>query len=155
MKDRKIRDDKRVRRPAKGQQEAISTPRSGLDPVLLAKQVLIKGENRKEFYDFVAQIRKEIATPTKIEEELLKKYIFSVWMLRRMREVEKDHLNRYQKISDEENMFSSKKRRIRDIKRVRIDGGLLAIVERQDKLEKQASKALRQLREERLYRKTE
>lgn len=126
----------------------VRSHKDSLDPRLLAKQVLIRGESRKEFYDFVAQVCAETLIETKTQEELLKKYIFSTWKLRRLRELERHTINQQQSFTDEEELFDDKKRRIRNLKRVEMTNEVLQLNNQQEKLEKQMDKALRRLREE-------
>lgn len=129
-------------------QEDLKNDNNALNPHLLAKQVLIRGENRREFIDFVAKIRSETLIKTKIEEELLKKYIFSAWKLARLRKIEKHLLNKQQSFTEEEELFSNTKKRIRNLKRIEITNELLLLNNQQEKLEKVMDKSLRQLREE-------
>lgn len=129
-------------------EEELAEIKGNLDPRLLAKQVLIRGESRKEFYDLVAQVCSETLIKTKTQEELLKKYIFSAWKLRRLRELERHTINQQQSFTDEEELFDDKKRRIRNLKRVEITSEVLQLNNQQEKLEKQMDKALRRLREE-------
>ncbi len=119
-----------------------------LNPSVLAKQILIKGENRKDFMSFVAQILAEVTLSSKIEEEFLKKYIFSSWKLRRMYEIERNLLNQQQVFDERDVVFSSTKRRIRNLDRVRISTEIRQIQEYQEKLEKQVMKTLDKLRDE-------
>jgi predicted ATP-dependent endonuclease of OLD family len=127
----------------------------GLDPHVLAKQILIKGENKRIFIDYVVKIREKGVVYKKTEEEFLKTYIFSGWKLRRFREIEKNLLNSQQKFESYElSTFSSSlgeqklKRRIRDISRIHINEELQENNLEQEKLKKEMAKALRQLREE-------
>ncbi|MFA6459202.1 MAG: hypothetical protein WCV79_02290 [Candidatus Paceibacterota bacterium] len=122
-----------------------------LMPQRLAKQVLIKGENKRDFFDLVHHIRVEMRAQTRIEEEFIKKYIFSAWKLRRLREVEKNILEKQNIITEEERYESDGNRprqRIRNIKKIRIDTEVELLNDQQERLEKQMVKALRQLREE-------
>ena len=124
----------------------------GLDPSVLSKQILIKGENGRIFTDFVRKIRQNTIVNSKIEEELLKKYIFSAWKLRRMRELEKETLNR-QQVYELENPFwelgeKKIKRRVRNLSKIRLNDEVRGIIAEQEKLEKQMIKALRHFREE-------
>lgn len=119
----------------------------GLDPSRLAKQVLIRGESKKEFIGFAEKILKETPTSTEIEKEFVKKYIFSMWKLKRARVMEKNLLNSQQKFSQEEVYLSETKRRIRNLKRIHLNEELQKIINYQDRLEKQAMKALKQLKE--------
>ncbi len=143
MKDIKIKQNKESLIPLKRAEGEIN---DSLSPSLLAKQVLIKGENRKEFLDLVAKIRAEIHISTQTEEEFLKKYIFSLWKLKRARVMEKNLLNSQQEFTEEEVLSSGAKRRIRNLKRIRLSEEIQKIISYQDRLEKQTIKALRHLK---------
>ena len=129
-----------------------------INPLILAKQCVIKGESKREFVDFVEQLRVSLHINTPIEEEIFKKYIFSLWKLRRMREMEKNLLNRQQVFQEKEEYdcfghvipkkTPSKKRRIRNISMVYLNDEIEEVLNFQDKFEKQTTKILRQLREE-------
>ena len=132
-------------------QRRIKELDDGLDPGVLGKQILIKGENKRIFIDFILKIRKKICTNSKIEEELLKKYIFSSWKLRRLREIEKNILNGQQKFESNEFTFFGEdkiKRRIRNLSKIKIDDEIKENNLEQEKLEKQMVKSLKQLRAE-------
>lgn len=137
----------------KGTEEKITQFELPLRYALLAKKLVIKGENRRELLDLMVRFLGENDPQGETQNILCEEIIFSVWMLRRMREHERNHTNRYQRLTEEEKAFSMKKKRIRNIKRIRIDGELQAIFSRQEKLEKQMAKALKQLRSEQLAQK--
>ncbi|MEI8175232.1 MAG: hypothetical protein WCG28_04755 [bacterium] len=123
----------------------------GLDPSVLAKQILIKGENKRIFIDYVLKIREKGVVYKKTEEEFLKKYIFSGWKLRRMREIEKNLFNKQQVFDSHFYGLSGEKdikRRIRNLSKIEINDEIRGNYLEQDRLEKQMTKALRQLREE-------
>ncbi len=129
----------------------------GLDSDVLAKQILIKGENRRIFNDYIFKICENTRVSSKIEEELLKTYIFSGWKLRRMRIIEKDILNKQQEalpyisfnISGEREI----KKRIRNISKVEINDEIKENNIEQERLKKEMVKTLRQLREEQKFSK--
>jgi len=132
----------------------------GLDPYVLAKQVVIKGERRQIFVDFVRKIREKMPIHSKIEEEFLKTYIFSAWKLRRLREIERIIFNGQQKIAKinyAEYGIPEEKgpvRRIRDLSRVYIDDRIKENNAGQDKLKKEMARVLKQLRDEQNATKT-
>lgn len=138
----------------KNPQEGIKELEDGLDPSVLAKQILIKGENKRIFIDFTLKIRKSTIVNSKIEEELLKKYIFSAWKLRRMRELERRMLNEQQVIDSSFDRINFElggkniKRRIRNLSKIHINDDIKENNFEQERLEKQMAKAIRQLREE-------
>ncbi len=124
----------------------------GLNPMVLAKQIVIKGENKRIFTDYVLKIREKFLIQTKIEEDFLKTYIFSGWKLRRLREIELNLLNRQQAPSDDElygpSWGNKRKRRIRNLSKIEITDDINENNLTQEKLKKEMAKALRQLREE-------
>lgn len=65
-----------------------------------------------------------------------------------MRQIERNLLNQQQAFTEDELLFSAKKHRVRNIVRIRINDEIKAVLEQQEKLEKQIVKALKQLREE-------
>mgnify|MGYP006320887427 FL=1 len=140
------------------EQGGLKELEDGLDPHVLAKQILIKGENKRIFIDYVLKIREKGVVYKKTEEEFLKIYIFSGWKLRRFREIEKNLLNDQQKFESYElSTFSSSlreqipKRRIRNISKIHINEELQENSLEQEKLKKEMTKALRQLREEQSF----
>jgi hypothetical protein len=122
--------------------------RGTIDVRALARQVLIRGENKREFYDFAAQLSSELPCLSKIEEQFLEKYIFSAWKLKRMRQLERNLLNKQRVFSEEQELFSNTKRRVRNISHIRLSQEIETVIFQQEKLEKQMAKALKQLREE-------
>jgi hypothetical protein len=129
-------------------QKKIRQSKDSLSPKVLAKQVVVKGENKQEFYDYVAEIREELYPSSKIEEEIFKKYIFSGWKLRRAQMIERNLINKQQVFDEEELVFSDTKRRIRNIKRIELTDKIQEIISYQEKLERQMTKTLKQLRDE-------
>jgi hypothetical protein len=126
----------------------------GLNPTVLAKQVVIRGENKRIFTDYVLKIREKILSHSKVEEEFLKTYIFSGWKLRRFREIERNLLDKQQKPSEDEldafegSWRNNRKRRVRNLSKIKITDEIKENNLTQEKLKKEMSKALRQLREE-------
>ncbi|MBP9711541.1 MAG: hypothetical protein KBD55_00725 [Candidatus Pacebacteria bacterium] len=136
-------------------QRIIKELEDGLDPVVLGRQVLIKGENKRIFTDYVLKIREKMGAQSKIEEEFLKTYIFSGWKLRRFREIERNIFNSQQKFQewDEIESFNDSwgpesRRRIRNLSKVKITDEIRENNLTQEKLKKEMIKALKQLREE-------
>lgn len=131
---------------------ALKELEDALDPTVLAEQILIKGENKRIFIDYVHKIRKKAVVNSIIEEEFLKTYIFSGWKLRRFREIEKNLLNNQQKFDPHELSFFEEekniKRRIRNLSKIEINEEIKENNLEQEKLKKEMTKALRQLREE-------
>ena len=155
MKEQKIKQNKDQVNSYKKGRRVIRELQDGLDPIVLARQILIKGENKRIFTDYVVKIRERIGTQSKIEEEFLKTYIFSGWKLRRFREIEKNLLNSQQQGSQEENFESldvsgeyRSKKRVRNISKIEITDEIKENNLTQEKLKKEMVKALRQLREE-------
>lgn len=156
----KITKNKKQIRLGNGTQVENRGVYESVTPLILAKQVLIKGENKREFIEFVDKLRTSLNINTQIEAEIFKKYIFSSWKLRRAREMEKNLLNKQQIFEEEGKIFysefggaisrsvPSKRKRIRNISKLYISDELQEIINFQHKLEKQTTKILEQLREE-------
>jgi len=157
----KINKNKNQIKSIKNVQGKNKSSYDSLNPLILAKQILIKGENKREFIDFVEQLRVSLHINTSVEQEIFKKYIFSSWRLRRAREMERNLLNSQQVFEDEKKVigedpvwekpifeYTPSKRRIRDISKLYINEEIEKVMTLQDKLEKQTTKILRQLREE-------
>jgi hypothetical protein len=126
----------------------------GLDPRVLVRQVLINGENRRLCFDFINKILGLFVITNKIQEDLLKKYIFCSWKLRRVRELERVLLNNQQVLDDfelaERGRFVGKNisRRVNDLSKIRLNDEVKEVIAEQDRLERQMTRALKQLREE-------
>jgi hypothetical protein len=155
MEEQKIKQNKHQINSSKKGKRIIKELEDGLDPVVLGRQILIKGENKRIFNDYVLKIRERIGTQSKIEEEFLNTYIFSGWKLRRFREIEKNLLNSQQQKPQEESFGSldvsgeyKSKRRVRNISKIEITDEIKENNLTQEKLKKEMVKALRQLREE-------
>lgn len=146
----KIKQNKHIINSYNDKLRSIKEIEDGLDTNVLIKQILIKGENKRIFSDYALKIIKITVTHSKIEEDFLKTYIFSGWKLRRLRELERNYLNRQQGI-ETDTFFGPEektKKRIRDISKINIDDWVKENNIAQDKLKKEMSKALKQLREE-------
>lgn len=133
-------------------QEAITSFKGPLVRSALAKKLLIKGENLRKFEVFRAKIGSETLTYTEIENILLEKFISSAWKLERAMEIEKNILNQQNEIDEFEepgSWGSKKKRRVRNIKKVRLfKEEIQHIIQYQIDTEKAMQKALERLREE-------
>jgi hypothetical protein len=138
-------------------QEKIKGHNSHLRSSFLAKKLLIKGENAKEFEKFQAKLLEEMLIVTEIEYILAEKFISSAWKLKRATEIERNLLNEQNEITDEDRFgggWNSKRRqRVRNIKRVRLyKQEIQHIIQHQIELEKSMHKALEQLRAEQALR---
>jgi len=152
MEKRELKKNKNGLSSLKGGARAFRDP---LSPSHLARQVLIKGENKRDFFDLVLQTCLETPVHTRIEKEFLKKYIFCVWKLRRMREVERLLLNTQNELPDHgprEIELGGSKVRVTNINRIDINEEILSLIREQEKLEKGMVKALKQLRDEQRLR---
>ncbi len=140
-------------------QEEIPPFKGPLKRSQLAKKLLIKGENLREFEEMRDKILAETLTQTEIEKVLCEKIISYIWKRKRAMEIERNLLNQKNEISEEENLDeswgSSSRKRVRNIKKVRIDSQEIKdIIQYQFELEKGFQKALERLREEQLLRST-
>lgn len=122
---------------------------------ILAKKLLIRGENLREFEVLRAKIQTEVDPKTEIEKILCEKFISLTWKLQRAIEVEKNifsqqdpnYDNDLDSLLDEGR--SGKRHRIRNIKRIRFNSEELKhIIQYQLDLEKAIQKTLEQLRGE-------
>ena len=146
LKTFKIKMNKNLLNSDNNKQDNLSNFNNYLSPSYLAKQILIKGENKKEFHSFVSKILDENVVNTKIEEEFLKKYIFSAWKLNRLRKIEKNFLDSQQSFSEDEKIWSEKNKRVRNLKRVSITQELLLLSREQEQLERTMEKSIKHLR---------
>lgn len=126
----------------------------------LAKKVLIKGENRREFEQLESALLRELAPHTKIENILCEKFIIAVWKLNRAMVVEKILLNGQNAITDVESLGVFEdgpgRKRIRNIKKVNLtSGSAQSLIKYQLELEKSMQEALEDLRKEQAMRKTQ
>jgi len=146
-----IRKDKRAN-------DALASSTHPLKKSALAKKLLIKGENLREFEDLRASLLREMVPQTQIEQILAEKIISATWRLQRAMEVERNLLNEQNAIKEEERygMFDEHgRKRIRNIKKVRVHSvEVQHIIQYQIELEKGLQKALGRLREEQALRKT-
>lgn len=123
----------------------------------LAKKLLIKGENLRQFEELRAKILSETVPLTQIENILVEKIISATWRLQRAMEVERNLLNEQNAIRDEERYTSFDehgRQRIRNIKKVRVHSPEVQhVIQYQIELEKALQKSLSRLREEQALRK--
>lgn len=117
----------------------------------LAKKLLIRGENIREFEAFSNKIRAEILIRTEIENILLEKFISCAWKLKRATEVERNLLNNQNNIDEFDGpiRWGSKKKRVRNIKNITLyKEEVQHIIQYQLDLERSMQKYLERLREE-------
>ena len=121
----------------------------------LAKKLLFKGENHRNFEVLRLKILQEIIPQTEIENILCEKIISTTWKLQRAMIVERNILSRQNRITGEEKAdYFSCRKRVRNIKRIRLDNpDIQYIIQYQLELEKNLQKTLIILREEQLSRK--
>lgn len=124
----------------------------------LAKTLLIKGENLKEFETFRAKLLAEMVPQTGVENILCEKFISSAWKHRRSLEVEKHMLNKQNEIKEydyEEVTFGKERKRIRNIRKVRYSSEEMKhLLQYQLELEKLMYRCLSRFRHEQSLRTT-
>lgn len=150
-----IKQNNKAIREVKKRQEEIFTSKPCLKRSLLAKRLLIKGENWKLFEEMREKTLKDLMPQTEIENILCEKIISAVWKLRRAMEIEKNIFNQQNKIREDElyDYGTPSRKRIRNIKKVRIDNEeIQQIIQYQLELEKGMQKAFDRLREEQMLR---
>jgi hypothetical protein len=152
-----INKDNNSVRTVKEVQGSVTLLKQPLRRSLLAKRLLIKGENMRQFEEMRLKILSEIEPHTEIENILCEKIISALWKIQRAMEIEKNLLNMQNKIRDEE-MYdfaydSTSRKRIRNIKKIRISNEeVQQVIQYQLELEKGMQKAFERLREEQLLR---
>jgi hypothetical protein len=121
----------------------------------LAKALLAKGENLKEFEFLRENILKEAYPQTKIENILCEKIITTLWEAERAAEVEKNMFNEQNEITENEQLGINDflgpqpRKRIRNIKRVRLHTQeIQQVINYRLELEKLALKLFERLRQE-------
>ncbi len=124
-----------------------------IKPSSLAKKVLLKGENVREFEELRAQVLSETGTQSKIDDILCEKIISTLWKLRRAAEVERNLLNKENEITFEERHPGPYERpgrkRICNIDRVVMGSEEVQnIIHYQIELEKMLQKMIKQLKTE-------
>lgn len=135
----------------------LTVPKVYVRPSQLAKKLLIKGENLKDFEKFRLKLMEEMLINTEIEYILAEKFISSAWKLRRAMEIEKNLLNEQNRITDEDRygggQGAKRRQRVRNIKRVKLyKEEIQHIIQHQIELEKNMHKSLEQLRAEQALR---
>lgn len=141
--------------------EEIRGSKIKISSSLLAKKVLIKGENKRKFEELRTKILGEVLPITEIEKILCDKFISAVLKHDRAIEIERNMLNKQnQPIQDEEDPFlldpfSKSKKRIRNINKVFLNTpDIQKILKYQVSLEKNMLKILERIREEQRIRVT-
>jgi hypothetical protein len=132
-------------------EQGLSLSKGSIKRSALAKKLLIKGENLKHFEALRLKILGEILIHTEIENILVEKFISSAWKLERAGEIERNLLNEQNQINEyeEPSSWGSKKKRVRNIKKVRLfRQEIQHIIQYQLDLEKAMQKSLERLREE-------
>lgn len=153
----KIKQNNKLIRKVKEIQGGATHLKQPIRRSLLAKRLLIKGENWKLFEEVRLKTLKDLMPQTEIENILCEKIISANWKLQRAMEIEKNLLNLQNKIKEEEmydfSFSDTARKRIRNIKKIRINNEeIQQIIQYQFELEKGLQKALERLREEQLLR---
>lgn len=153
----KTKQNNRQIKEVKKLQEKIVLLNQPIRRSLLAKRLLIKGENWKLFEEMRLKTLKDLIPQTEIENILCEKIISAIWKLQRAMEIEKNLLNQQNKIREEEmydlSFDSIGRKRIRNIKKIRISNEeVRQVIQYQLELEKGMQKAFERLREEQLLR---
>lgn len=156
----KLARDGKKYRYVKKKQNDITKSSNRIKPSKLAKKVLLKGENIREFEELRQKVLSEGYPQTEIENILCEKIIFTLWKIRRAAEIEKNLLNKENEITFEEQHPNSwdppQRKRICNINRVRMQTPeVQAVMQHQIDLEKMLQKLLSRLRAEQKLRKQE
>lgn len=120
----------------------------------MAKRIVIKGENTKEFAEYATKTLQDLGPQTEVENNLCEKYIFLHWKLRRLYEHERNILSEQNSRldnKDETEIYFGKKsgRRVRNIKRIDLcDSKVVYLTQQQHEIEKRMKKMLEQFRAE-------
>jgi hypothetical protein len=136
-------------------EQMITRSRQRIKRSPLAKALLAKGENLKEFEVLRENILKEAYPQTRIENVLCEKIITTLWEAERAAKVEKNMLDEQNEITENEqlgiNGFSGPqpRKRIRNIKRVRLHTQeIQQVISYRLELEKLVLKLFERLRQE-------
>lgn len=156
----KIEQNNKAYRYVSKRQQKIASSKPRLRPSPLAKKVLLKGENLREFEEMRAQVLSDTGPQSKMENILCEKIIFTLWKLRRAAEVERNLLNKENEITFEErhpDPWSPKPRkRITNINRVLMQSPeVQLVIQYQIEHEKMLQKLFSRLRSEQRIRKRE
>jgi hypothetical protein len=151
-----IKELKSLLEEASTAEREIARPRQRVKRSPLAKLLVLKGENLKEFEELHQNFLADTNPHTKIEIFLCEKIISAIWELRRLAEIKKNVLNEQNAITEEEQMGMSgfvpengPRKRIRNIKKVRLDAEIQQLMQYQIELEKLVQKWIERLHEER------
>jgi len=148
-------------RSTRAKKKPIAKHSHRIRPSPLARKVLLKGENIREFEELRSKVLEETHCQSKIEELLCEKIIFTIWKIMRAAEVEKNLLNKENELTFEEKHDSLRdpwdpppRRRISNIKMVHMSTPeVQAVIQLQIDLEKQLHKLFSRLRSEQKLRK--
>ena len=133
---------------------------------VLGRKMLIRGENTRKFEELKQKITLEVLPKTEIEKILCEKFISAVWKHERTLEVERNMLSaqnapenedrpgNYDDLPlDEEPSKPSVRKRVRTIKKVRLDqNNVQAVLKYGLEVEKNMYKALEKVRSEQALR---
>lgn len=144
----------------KKKQANTADSKQRLKPSPLAKKVLLKGENLREFEELRAEVLADMGPQSKMENILCEKIIFTLWRLRRAAVVERNLLNKENEITFEERHPNSwdppQRKRICNIDRVHMQTDEVKnVMQYQIELEKILQKLLSRLRSEQRLRNKE
>lgn len=153
----KLETDNKQYRYIKKKQYDLVASKKRIKPSELAKKVLLKGENLREFEELRTQVLTDLGPQSKIEDILCEKIIFTQWKIRRASEVEKNLLNNENEITFEEKhpdpWSPPGRKRICNIDRVQMQTPEIQnIINYQLELEKLLQKLLSRLRAEQRLR---
>ena len=148
-------------RYVKKKQKNIAKPKQRVKPSSLAKKVLLKGENLREFEELRVQMLSDLGPQSKIENIFCEKIIFTLWKLRRATEIEKNLLNKENELTFEETHEALQnpwdpppRKRISNINKVTMESSeVQSIMQHQLELEKMLQKQFSRLRAEQKLRK--
>ncbi len=132
-------------------QESIRKDKGSIKQSPLARKLLLKGENKREFEKMMANILSDILPKTEIEKILCEKIISTAWKMKRAMVVERNLLNKENEISMEERRGDewgvSPRQRIRNINKVRMQSPeVLKVIQYQINLDKTLQKTLERIR---------
>ena len=142
---------------AKKGQTNIAGPKQRIRLSPLAKKVLIKGENARDFEDLRQKVLSEGVPQTEIEFILCEKIISTLWKIRRAGEIEQTLLNKENEITFEEQHRDRwdppGRKRITNIKLVSMNTSEVQyVIQQQAELEKMLQKLFTRLRTEQKLR---
>ena len=141
--------------PDKLSKKKIRANKPNIRPSLLAKRVLIKGENVREFEEMRAKILEEVVPLTEIENILCEKIISAQWKINRLQKLESNHLSELNQYDESDDMLfgTNKKRRVRSLKMLPPDDPIgKELLKTQISLENKLCISLKILRKEQALR---